>query len=87
MSDIDDRIDVIYSRVDDDLCAGRFGEVDSDLLALEVEKMTTVEVLAYLSITKAAEDKLPNRARFATRAREHIEREEPAQAAALAGLL
>ena len=73
----DDELDVIYRFVDERLCAGEFDVIDVVLKYLDVERMETVIILAWASITNAARHELGQRADFMCRARFYLSAVEP----------
>lgn len=54
----DNQIDDLFDWVDDHLCDGNFLEVDKLLLFAYPEQLTNVMIVAVMSITFAAKDKL-----------------------------
>ncbi len=64
----DDEIDAVYENVNDALMRGEFDQVDNSLRDLNPEKMSLDLVLAWLTITLAAADKLPSRITFFSKA-------------------
>jgi hypothetical protein len=63
-----DDLDRLYDRIDNDLLAGQFDKVDGLLQDLDPSSMSLTHALGWLTITYAAKDKLPHRARFYERA-------------------
>jgi hypothetical protein len=79
-ADPDDGVELIYTEIDACLRAGWFAQVDA---LLEMVKPSTLEVLhllALVSITYAAREHVPARARFVARVRQHLVDVEPARA-------
>jgi len=74
-----DGVFLIYTHVDALLSRGAFGEVDCALDLIEVYALPTVYLLALLSITEPARDKLTSRAAFARKVRSCIAKTEPGQ--------
>jgi len=54
-------LDVVFDRIDDWLCEGKFEECDKFLGRLKVEETPTRLLLAILTVTYAAFDRLENR--------------------------
>jgi hypothetical protein len=73
----DDEIDSIYAKFDALLRDERFAEVGGLLACVDVASLTVVHMLALISITYAARDKLPGRAAFVARARQRIADVDP----------
>ena len=76
---IDAAIDLIFDRVDTLLCGGDFEECDLLLRAVEVDRLSVDLMVAFLSITLAARDRLRERARFYSRVKQQIESERGVQ--------
>jgi hypothetical protein len=63
----DDAVDMIFDRVDDLLLDGEAPQVDDLLNAIDVKRLDITLMLAALSITKPAADRLQNRLGFVGR--------------------
>lgn len=68
----DDWIDELFERVDGWHSAGEFARTDAYLRALDVSTLDTYKVVAVLSITLPAKDKLEARGAFVERARKRL---------------
>ena len=79
----EDHLDRIYSEVDALLCDGRFGAVDERLRTTDVASLPVVQLLALVSITEAASDRLAERRPFLARVRQHLTEVEPHRVDAL----
>jgi len=75
---IDDQIDEIFDKVDDLFLAGKFAEADALLPGVDPAALDASLIVAWLTITMAARDKLKNRGDLVKRARAHFEKIEPA---------
>ena len=73
----DELIDLIYGKVDELLCSGKFGDVDAQLTSIPVDSLQVVHLIGLVSITYAARDKLPSWSAFVARVRAHLEVVEP----------
>jgi hypothetical protein len=62
--DVEARVLNIYEQVDDLLRAGEFALVDSLLRGVDIDKAPAEILLAYLTITSAARDRLEARSGF-----------------------
>ena len=69
MTDIPEQINRIYHLVEDLLCDGRFETVDLLLDSLNVDRVLPEVLVAWLTITLAAKDKLKTRDVFVQRCR------------------
>jgi hypothetical protein len=49
-----DRMDRVYEDMDDSLCAGKFAWAEAVLLAVEMDKLTSSEILAFVVHARAA---------------------------------
>jgi hypothetical protein len=78
---IEDALDALYDRVDGALLAGNFAAVDRELAAVDVGTTELTLLLGWLTITYAARERLPLRARFAVRVFLRAEREQGTDAA------
>jgi len=67
-----DVVDEIISKYDDLFLEDRFTEADEMLQAEDVGSMDTLEVVATLSATRCAKDKLPSRAVFVERSEKRL---------------
>lgn len=74
-----DEIMEIYRTFDDLFRRGDFGLADH-MLAHSGDSGPIINLLAVLSITTTAKEKLPSRAGFALRVRERIVRDDPSRA-------
>ena len=83
MEDDDDSVLRIYLAADSALTAGRFGEVDAMLAAVDVPATSIVDLLAWVSITQAASEHLPGRAAFVANVRRHLTATDPERVEAL----
>ena len=72
---IDAAIDLIFDAVDSLLCAGDFEGCDFLLQRVEVQRLSVDLMIAFLSITLTARDRLRERARFYSRVKHQIESE------------
>ena len=79
----DDSVMRIYLAADSALTAGRFGEVDAMLAAVDVPAESIIDLLARVSITQAAADHLPSRPAFVANVRRHLAAVDPERAEAL----
>lgn len=79
----DDSVMRIYLAADSALTAGRFGEVDAMLAAVDVPATSIVDLLAWVSITQAASEHLPGRAAFVANVRQHLTATDPERVEAL----
>lgn len=61
---VDAALDHLFEWVDDELQAGMFQTVDDLLFAVQPDRCGTTLLLGILTITGAAREKLPSRARF-----------------------
>ncbi len=68
----DDALDLIFERVDDALLGSNFDQVDAVLDAVELDKLDSVKVIGFLSVTRAAKSKLARRGAFVERARARL---------------
>ena len=68
----DDAIDVLFNNIDDMLLAGDFARCDDLLMVIDPKRLDTNLLVAALSITKAAAEKLPTRARFVQRVERRV---------------
>ena len=57
-------LDIIYDKVDDWLCAGKFSTCNEFLKLVDVNTADSLLLLAILTVTHAARDKLPYRTEF-----------------------
>ncbi len=73
----DDAIDLLFDHIDDLLLAGDFVAVNELVYAIDAKRLNTTTMLAALSITKAAADKLPNRASLLSRIEAILRETEP----------
>lgn len=73
----DDAIDAIYSNVDGLLRAAQFDEVDGLLRAIDADSVPIVRLLAFMSISHVARDRVTAWESFYARVRERIQREHP----------
>jgi hypothetical protein len=80
VSTLEDDLLAVYIRVDEQLNAGRFADVERDLAAVDVATLPVVLLLAWLSITHAAKEHLPGRDAFADAVKTRLEREDPERA-------
>lgn len=60
----DEAIDLLFDRVDDLLLEGRMDEVDRLLEQVKLERLNEDLLVAFLTITAAAWDKLPAREKY-----------------------
>lgn len=74
-----DFIDDIYRFFDSLFRTGRFAHANDLLGGVKPNRLSTVEMLAYVSITHATKDLLPNRSGFVARVREHLTAFDPAR--------
>ena len=81
-SEPDDAIDVIFERVDSLLSQGHFGECDRLLGRVDIERLDSDLMVAFLAITAAARDKLPGRTSLRARVAEALHRLKGEQYAA-----
>ena len=72
----DSVIDLIFNNFDIEFRAGNFNKVDSILEDLDIDKLNTVLLIAILSITHSARDKLCSRECFIRRIRAKFEKTE-----------
>ena len=79
---MEDAILDLYVRIDDLSLAGDLAAVDHDVASVDVEAAPLVLLLAWLSITAAAADRLAERASFARKVATRVNRDEPAERAA-----
>jgi hypothetical protein len=70
-----ERLDAIFNAVDELLLAGQFDLVDA-MLTADPAKMPIVKMVGLLSISRAAEEHLPNYAAFYSRCRVEVFRRE-----------
>lgn len=84
----EDSLDLIYYEFDTAFSQGRFGEADEVLSMLDPKTLgQIVLMLAVLSITKAAADKLPSRAGYSARVWEALAGEpEPRRTRLMEGI-
>lgn len=68
----DDAIDIVFEQIDTALCEDRFADVDAALSAADVSRLTTYEMVGFLTITLAARSKLANRSAFIERVAPHL---------------
>ena len=68
----DDELDIIFNFVDWMLLNEQFLSVDNMLAALRINKMPTVLIIAFLTITAAAKNRLSNRNDFFEHAKTFI---------------
>lgn len=68
----DAALDIIFDKIDDWLCEGKFDECDEFLGRLKVEIVPTLLLIGILTITYAAHDHLANRPRVFNRIRDII---------------
>ncbi|MEQ1571872.1 MAG: hypothetical protein ABMA64_39965 [Myxococcota bacterium] len=66
-SDPDSAIDVLFEQVDDLLSAGEFNRCDALLKTIDPKRLDSNLLVAALSITKRAADRLPERQAFVRR--------------------
>lgn len=71
---IDRAIDVTFERIDALLCEGKFSACDQLLDRVDTERLDSNLMVAFLSITAAARDKLPARARLRTQVASAVRR-------------
>lgn len=71
-ADVDKAIDILFEYVDDLLLAGEFAEVDEFLQAARMSELSKTLIVATLSITLAAKDKLHSREGFYYQALNHL---------------
>jgi hypothetical protein len=69
---IDPAIDLLFDRVDNLLLAGKFSECDALLKVIDVKRLDSNLIVAALSITDAAKDKLPSRSQFLDVCEKHL---------------
>lgn len=62
--EIDRSLDVIYDIINDALLEGKFDDVNSVLINIDIRKLNDTQLLGMLSITYAAHHRLPYRAEF-----------------------
>jgi len=85
--DRDERMHAFYRRIAAKLSAGDFVAVDDEIALIDVEKMGTAPLLAWLTVTLAARDSLTMRKRLALAVRVKLQRDDPDRVnALLAGL-
>lgn len=73
----------IYESCDALMRHGWFDVIDGLMETVDIERTTIVALLAMVSITSTAADRLPSRAAFVARVRAHIEKVRPIDAAEL----
>ena len=61
--------DVIFCYFDDRLCEGDFAACEATLGAVVLDDFTPMLVVSFLTITKAAAERIPTRGQFVDRAR------------------
>ena len=71
----DDLLDLIFDRVDGMLLMGLFQDVDDELAAIDVSSKSPEELIAFLTVTLAAKDRLPSRGDFFRRTAEELSKE------------
>ena len=65
----------LYVDIDAACTDGRFAEVDAKMRMLDVDALPVVLLLAWLSITHVASEKLPSRAALGAAAQQRLSRE------------
>ena len=65
----------LYVDIDAAFTDGRFAEVDAKMRMLDVDALPVVLLLAWLSITHVASEKLPSRAALGAAAQQRLSRE------------
>jgi hypothetical protein len=70
---MDRKIDHIFEHIDEKFQSGNFNEVNEMLKLIKIDNKTSYELIAYLSITLLAKDKLPYRTEFMAKVRERLE--------------
>lgn len=68
----DEAVDILFDRIDDLLVTGQFARCDALLRAIDLKRLDSNLIVAVLSITLAAAEKLPYRARLLKRAEERL---------------
>lgn len=81
----DDAIDILFDHIDDLLIEGRFSECEDVLMMIDPKRLDTNLLVAALSITKAAADRLPSRVRFVQRVEHRLTELAPERLEALLG--
>lgn len=64
----DEAIDLLFVHMDNLLCAGRYDQVDIVLSQLDCDRMSSTLIVATLSCTKRARNRLKARSAFRERA-------------------
>lgn len=65
----------LYESINNAFCAGAFAEVDAKIRMLDVDALPVVLLLAWLSSTHVASDKLLSRAALCAEAQRRLSRE------------
>jgi hypothetical protein len=68
--DTDDAIDVLYDRVDSMLTAGDWAATEAAVQALDEQRLDVALLVAAISITRPAAERLPSRLKLIARLRE-----------------
>lgn len=82
----DHEIDLIYDKIDGLLLSGKFEEVDEILAGVAVDDAPLAILLAFLTITLPAREKLAMRQTFFNRVRESLIRQGKLKGGLLDGL-
>lgn len=86
-AEVDDALDTLFREMDRLFRAGSFRECDSALEALDVKRLDTNTLVALLSVTRRASDKLAQRPSLVLRIERQFRQSEPNRAdRLLAGL-
>lgn len=76
----DAAIDILFEHIDDMLLAGDFIDCDAALRAIDLKRFDTNLLIALLSITLSAADKLPERSRLVTKIENRLAQSAPERA-------
>lgn len=76
-SSYDEAVDLVFSTFDELLCNGKFVECDHVISSLKPEILDDNCIVAILTVTWAAKEKLATRAGFVERAEKHLREIEP----------
>lgn len=69
---IDNAVDIVFERLDELFRHEKFEDCDNILQIVDLYKLETNLIIAFLSITLRAADKLPSRGNFVNRARQRF---------------
>lgn len=81
--DEEDVLEMIYTIIDALLRRKNFVEVNQILASTRVSDLSILQLVALVSITRSAKDRLLSRPDFIKRVREHLTQKEPARVNAL----